>query len=422
MVKKHMLDHDAAKDFVARFGSPLYAYDLAQVEARVTTLKDLLPPTATLFYSLKANPLPSLAGALRELGCRAEISSPGELRSALDAGFAPAQMLYGGPGKTSYEIDHALTAGVTCFSCESWGDLARLKAAARSRQQRLSVLLRVNPAVAPQASLSMAGVASQFGFDEDQLLAGTEGLALDDDSIELLGIHVYYGTQMKDAHAILAAMERAIETAERIALRLERSFRVLDLGGGFPWPYAMTGVDIDLSELKPGLIQLAHGRDQTASADLWFESGRYLVASAGTLLTTVVDVKVSKGGHQYVVLDAGINHLGGMSGLGRIPRMNVSIHLLDAHPTNRDRTTATLVGPLCSPLDCIARNANVPQLRPGDLIAIPNVGAYGLSASLVHFLSRVPPVEVTYRGTSIVRAEQLATGYNRLAPNDEPTC
>lgn len=415
MVKKHMLDHDTAKDFVARFGSPLYAYDLAQVEARVTVLKDLLPPASTLFYSLKANPLPALAGALRELGCRAEISSPGELRSALDAGFAPAQMLYGGPGKTSYEIGLALAAGVTCFSCESWVDLARLKDAARTHRRRLSVLLRVNPAVAPQASLSMSGVESQFGFDEDQLLAGAQALALDDDSLELMGIHVYYGTQMKDANAILAAMERAIETAERIALRLERSFRVLDLGGGFPWPYATTGEGVDLSELKPGLIQLARGRDHTASAELWFESGRYLVASAGTLLTTVVDVKVSRGGHQYVVLDAGINHLAGMSGLGRIPRLNVSIQLLDAHPTSRDTTTATIVGPLCSPLDCIARNASVPQLRPGDLIAIPNVGAYGLSASLVHFLSRVPPVEVTYRGTSIVSAEQLATGYDRLS-------
>ena len=118
-----------------------------------------------------------------------------------------------------------------------------------------------------------------------------------------------------------------------------------------------------------------------------FESGRYLVGGCGTLICAVQDVKNSKG-RTYVVLDSGINHLGGMSGLGRVLRTKPEIIRLGDSESTDIGHKADIVGPLCTPLDSLARDASTPELTPGDLVAIANVGAYGLTGSLIDSLVR----------------------------------
>ena len=143
-----------------------------------------------------------------------------------------------------------------------------------------------------------------------------------------------------------------------------------------------------------------------AAPQVAFESGRYLVAASGTLVGRVVDVKESKG-EVFVVLDTGINHLGGMAGLRRIPRI-----LPDVAPAEGDAEPreSVLTGPLCTPLDVFGRGSELPSLEPGELVTIPNVGAYGLTASLVAFLGFDPPVEVCLDGEEVVSASRLALG------------
>jgi diaminopimelate decarboxylase len=407
-----MVDKAFAKKLVAKFGSPLYVYDAAEVERRAKQLRSALPTGSTLFYSFKANPLPALASILRDQQCRAEISSVGELNAALAAGFSPSDMLYSSPGKTESEIHTAVAAGVKTFSCESWHDLERL-AKATFVTKPIRILLRINPKTPLKAKLAMAGVSSQFGFEEDDLLAGADRLkALD--HLEFAGLHIYYGTQISEVSSIILAMENALETAERLSLILGLTFQIIDLGGGFPWPYAVKGEGPDLDALKTALTTLSQQRQLTASAELWFESGRYLIASSGTLLSTVLAIKVGKEGKKYIILDAGINNLGGMSGLGRILRPLVAIEQLDTDKSH-EVEVADIVGPLCTPLDCLVRNAKVPKLTPGEVVTIPNVGAYGLTASLTGFLSRPAPVEIVYRHNECVSAYHLRTGHESVA-------
>jgi diaminopimelate decarboxylase len=170
---------------------------------------------------------------------------------------------------------------------------------------------------------------------------------------------------------------------------------VINAGGGFPWPYGTDGEGSSLSELRAELEALLHAaREKVPALQLAFESGRYLSASCGTLVTAVLDVKQS-GSKTFVILDTGIHHLGGMSGLGRIPRASLAMKLLNG--AGGKLITVDVVGPLCSPLDALARGVTMAEPKPGDLIAIPNVGAYGLSASLVDFLSHPRPVELAIR-------------------------
>ena len=166
---------------------------------------------------------------------------------------------------------------------------------------------------------------------------------------------------------------------------------VVDLGGGFGAPSARLGDRPNLKEVGPA-VELCLDEHfpgwREGTPRIVFESGRFLVGCAGTLVCSVLDVKNRDS--RVVVLDSGINHYGGMSGLGRV--LPVEVEVLTQSPNAFERTC--LVGPLCSSLDVLNRSATLAGVVPGDLVAVPNVGAYGLTASLVAFLSHGAPVEV----------------------------
>jgi diaminopimelate decarboxylase len=404
-----MIARQTALALAEEFGTPLYVYDLGEVEARTTELRSLLPRDARLLYSLKANPLPSVAESARIAGCGAEISSEGELAAAHSAGFEPASMLYTGPAKTDRELRRAVAAGVGWFSAESMSDLDRIAAAARQAATTVPVLLRLNPVGAPRAQLAMTGIPSQFGFAESELpslAARVRALG----GIEVAGAHVYLGTQAAGAAALAQIFNVAVAAAERLAASF--ALRVLDLGGGFPWPFATDGVVADLAPLAAALQGVLASREATSCAEVWFESGRYVAASSGTLLARVVDVKRS-GDTTFYVLDAGIATLGGMSGLGRVLRPEISLTSVKGEPSG-EPIIADVVGPLCTPLDCLARDARVPAVEPGELVAIPNVGAYGATASLSAFLSRPTTLEVSVHGGEVVAVARLRGGHEPL--------
>ena len=234
--------------------------------------------------------------------------------------------------------------------------------------------------------------------------------------LQLRGIHIYFGTQMGTVEAIATNTRRVLQTTQRVCQHLGFTPEVIDVGGGFAWPYATTGDGPDYSGLHAALAAEWDASPLKATAQLWFESGRYLCAGSGTLLTTAQDVKDSKT-RRYLVLDTGIHHLGGMSGLGRLPRSTITLENLTAQQQGRvieDSTPLEVVGPLCSPLDSLARNTPLPPPQPGDVFAIPNVGAYGLTASLIGFLSHEAPAEVAYEGSTIREVWRWRTGHQAL--------
>lgn len=400
-----------------RFGTPLYVYALARVAARTQALRNALPEQARLLYSFKANPLPTLAETTRHGGCGAEITSEGELAAARLAGFDLREALFGGPAKTEAAIRAALAAGVRWFSCENWSDLHRVARLAAGEGTAAQVLLRVNPAEAPTARLAMTGVASQFGFEEADLLAPEARARLHHPGLRVRGVHVYFGTQVADVAALTENTRRALAVAARLEASLGFVCAVVNAGGGFPWPYAHAAPEPDLSGLRPALEAVWRNSPLSATAELWFEAGRHLVAGAGTLVARVQAVKTSRD-RRFVLLDTGIHHLGGMAGLGRIPRAPVDFQLLAEDAAARALSPALpptdVVGPLCTPLDCLARGLALPELREGDLLAVPNVGAYGLTASLIGFLSHPPPLEVVHRDGEILSVWRWRGGHEQV--------
>jgi len=408
-----MISVNFARELLERYGSPLYVYDLDEAECRAKTLLELLPKNAKLLYALKANPILDVNAALRAAGCRIEIASVAELKITLEAGFVPNEILFSGPGKTETIVREALLAGVTHFSCDSWHDLERLAAVASAAKKTASALLRIHLSKKDASAAGVGAMQSHFGAHQAEVLDGGATRLAQLRGVELTGIHVYSGTQIQTAGKLASAFEHVIQIAEEI-VQSGVPLQVIDLGGGFPWPWATSDAPADLSALGSELERLDRLRRLTADAELWFESGRYLVSSCGSLLATVLDVKMFEAGKTHIILDTGMIHLGGMAGLGRIHRPVASIEPL-GQARSEPLEPVDVMGPTDSPLDCIARGALVPPLRLGDTVAIPNVGAYGLTASLVAFASRQPPVEVCYRGSSVVAAYRLRMGHERIS-------
>jgi diaminopimelate decarboxylase len=403
-----------AHTLTLRHGTPIYAYDLSEVKARAEELQSALPTGASVCYSFKANPLPAIARRVRECGGLAEITSEGELVAAIAAGFTGDRMLFGGPGKTQPELAAAITAGIRVFSCESFHDLAQLSQVCLQMGITAHVLLRVNPTEAPDARLAMTGVESQFGFAESLLLDPTARSQVLLPHLEVCGVHVYFGTQVASVEALTLNTERALAVADRVQTALGFHCRIINAGGGFPWPYANDHAPTVLNDLRTQLEKVWYSsRFAKSGADLWFESGRYLCASSGWLIARVLEVKALPT-RSFVILDTGIHHLGGMAGLGRVPRGAVSLVNLSRQVQDEPLITADLVGPLCTPLDSLARGLKMPPVQPGDLIGIPNVGAYGLTASLLAFLSHPPPVEIAHEGGIIIESWQLRHGHAKV--------
>lgn len=376
-------------------GTPLYVYDLAGLDAAVDELRAAIPDAVDVFYSVKANPAGPVLERFVARGLGLEVASAGELERALDAGCPAGRIVFAGPGKTDAELERAVAAGIGELHVESAGEADRLASVAEAAGIVAPVVLRVNPSGdVGGAALRMGGRASPFGIDEEDLervVGRVSGAA----SLELLGVHLYVGTQILDAGALVEHARRAVRVGRRVADLSGGPIATVDLGGGLGVPYFAHETALDLEAYGRGLDEVldeAAGDPALAGARCILEPGRFLVAGAGLYVARVVDVKASRG-ETFVVLDGGLNHhLAATGNLGQaIPRPFpiVAPGRMDEDPAG----PVTLVGPLCTPLDVLGRNVALPRLEPGDLIAVLQSGAYGRSASPLAFLSHPAPEE-----------------------------
>lgn len=395
------------RELATTYGTPMYLYWTDRVHLAASDLAMSLPKPARLYYSFKANPHPEIARVLRNANCRAEVSSAGELKVALVAGYVGADCLYSGPAKSMEEIAFAIDSGVRLFSVESAIDLGRVSAAATEFGAEVDCLLRINEVASGATGLRMTGSPSQFGIDLAHLAEIITSRR--PNGARIIGLHFFPISNAKNEESLLNEFRGSIRAAKRISDEFGIALQLLNLGGGFGAPYSRPGERPRYLMLRAGLeaaLDDALPGWRVGAPEIIFESGRYLVADCGELVCSVMESKTS-GDRQFTLLDSGVNHLGGMSGLGRL-LSEARPKQIDTEATNR----STFVGPLCTPIDILSRNVQERPLKAGDLVTFPNVGAYGLTASLVGFLSRDLPVEIVLNGEVVLSATRLGLSRN----------
>ena len=375
---------------VAAVGStPCYLYDRSRISARVHGLRATLPPAIRLHYAMKANPMPALVCHMAGLVDGIDVASRGELRVALDAGMAPAAISFAGPGKSDAELQQSVAAGIL-VNIESFREVEPLAKASEACGVPARVAVRVNLPFELRASgMKMSGGARPFGVDAEhvpQLLRaiGAAGLAFE-------GFHLFAGSQNLRSAAIIEAQTKSYELVLGWLALCPAAPKTLNLGGGFGIPYTLQDVPLDLQPVADNLAELLHrAHSDVPGAHLALELGRYLVGEAGLYVARVVDRKLSRG-QVFLVVDGGMHHhLAASGNFGQVMRRNFPV-AINAH---RGRTeTASVVGPLCTPLDLLADRAELEVAEPGDLVVVFQSGAYGRSASPRQFLSHPEAVE-----------------------------
>jgi diaminopimelate decarboxylase len=376
-----------------RVGStPFYAYDRALLSARVAHVRAHLPPTVALHYSMKANPMPALVQHMAGLVDGLDVASAGELKVALDTGVDPGRISFAGPGKREAELAQSVAAGVV-LNVESERELEALARIGAALGITPRVALRVNPDFELKGSgMKMGGGAKPFGIDADlvpALLARVAALGLDFE-----GFHIFSGSQSLKAGAIVEAQASTIELGLRLAAEARQPLRRLNIGGGFGIPYFPGEAALDLApigeHLADWLPKVAAAQPQ---AKLAVELGRYLVGEAGIYAARIIERKVSRG-QVFLVTDGGLHHhLAASGNFGQVIRKNYPVAIgnrMDAGGAG----PASVVGPLCTPLDLLADQMPLTHAEVGDLVVVFQSGAYGLTASPAGFLSHPQAVEV----------------------------
>jgi len=383
------------------FGTPAYVYLTDAIEQRLAELRARMGRWFSFSYAAKSNPNPEL---LRWLAPRVEtidVSSLGEFRLARAAGWAPERASFTGPGKRDFEIEEAIAHGLGELVVESVREAVVADRVARACGRIQSVLVRLSPSRVPKGfGDHMAGRPSPFGLDVESVAQELPRiLALG--NLRVLGFHIYSGTQCLKPEAICENYRIFLETFRTVCADFDLTPQRLVFGSGLGIPYHPADSALDLAQVAGGIapdLDGFVGDSRFHRTALTLELGRFLVGEAGYFLTRIISVKESRGS-RIGICDGGMNnHLPASGHFGMVIHRNYRMHRVGGGEASEK---IDLVGPLCTSIDRLASGVLLPRLEEGDLVAIHGSGAYGLTASPLHFISHPLPREVLVEGTRL---------------------
>jgi diaminopimelate decarboxylase len=388
------VDLNALADAV---GTPFYCYASATLERHYRVFAQAFADVdALICYAMKANSNQAVIATLARLGAGADVVSGGELLRARAAGIPPEKIMFSGVGKTERELALAVDEGILCVNVESEPELELLAAIGAQKGRTADISIRVNPDVDPKthAKIATGKAENKFGIPISRARE-VYARAAKLEGVRVTGVDMHIGSQItaldpfSDAFALLADFVRLLRADGHV-------IRHVDLGGGLGIPYRE---DNEPPPDPEAYATVAKRATRDLDCRLIFEPGRLIVGNAGILVTRVLYVKHGEA-KTFVIVDAGMNDL-------------VRPTLYDAHHDLRPvreaavgapRLVADVVGPVCESGDFIAKDRQITEPRPGDLVAIMSAGAYGaVQANTYNTRALVPEVLVRKAEWALVR-------------------
>jgi diaminopimelate decarboxylase len=390
----------ALQDIARTHGTPCYVYTRAGLEANWRAFDQAFAGRDHLVcFAVKASSNLALLNLLARLGSGFDVVSGGELTRVLAAGGDARKVVFSGVGKRADEMQRALEAGILCFNVESEAELQRLNRVAGEMRRRAPVALRVNPDVDarthPYISTGLSG--SKFGIpigDAPRLYAEAKGMA----HIEIVGVACHIGSQITEVEPFVDALSRVLDLVYELG-KQGVVLRHVDAGGGLGIAYRDERPPAP-ARYAQALLELMQRRGQRF--ELLIEPGRAIAGDAGVLLTKVEYLKQT-GARHFVVVDAAMNDL-------LRPALYDAYHAIQ--PVRRQSGAPQVyevVGPVCETSDFLGHERAL-VLVEGDLLAVMNAGAYGMSMSS-NYNTRVRPAEVMVDGAKmhLVRERERVT-------------
>jgi diaminopimelate decarboxylase len=400
-------------DLAGKVGTPFYCYSTATIERHYQVFTQAFADVSALVcYAMKANSNQAVVKTLARLGAGADVVSEGELMRARAAGIPPHKIMFSGVGKTARELALAVDEGILCVNVESEPELELLSSIAQQKGRIAHVSLRVNPDVDARthAKIATGKAENKFGIPISrarEVYARAAKLP----GLRPSGVDMHIGSQITD----LAPFDDAFGLLAEFVRTLRHDGHTIshvDLGGGLGIPYREDNEPPPHPDAYAAIVKRA---TRDLGCTLIFEPGRLIVGNAGILVTRVLYLKRGEA-KSFVIVDAAMNDL-------------IRPTLYEAHHEIRPvreaapsapRIVADVVGPVCESGDFLALGRDLPEPRPGDLLAIMSAGAYGaVQAGTYNTRPLVPEVLVREGEWAVVRPRlevEALIGLDRLPP------
>jgi len=372
--------------------TPFYAYDRSLLTQRMQHLRHYMPDALNIHYAIKANPMPALVQHMSTLVDGFDVASAKELKMTLDTGMSANNISLAGPGKQISEIKQAIAAGIT-LNIESKNELKVAAEQSNILGITANIAIRINPRFElKSAGMKMTGGSKPFGIDEEQLPDILKTLKAM--NLNFKGFHIFSGSQNLKAEAIIEAQQQSFILADKLSDYYSEDISHLNIGGGFGIPYFLKDKPLDIKIIADHLAKnMADFKKNHPTTKIIIELGRYLVGEAGIYVCKIIDKKISRG-KIFLIVDGGLHHhLAASGNFGQIIRKNYPI-IIGNNIQNERKEIVNITGPLCTPLDILADNIELPCSNIGDFIVVFQSGAYGYSASPHKFLSQPDCIEV----------------------------
>lgn len=368
--------------------TPFYYYDSALLRQTLRAINDEVGRHDNwhVHYAVKANANPKVLNIIREAGLGVDCVSGGEIETVLNAGFSASKIVFAGVGKSDWEINIGLDAGIFCFNVESIPELEVINELAAARGKVANVAFRLNPNVGAHthANITTGLAENKFGIAMADMVSIIEH-ARELKNVSVAGLHFHIGSQildMGDFDALCNRINDLQDELDRHHIRLTH----INVGGGLGVDYQHPN-RVAIPDFKAYFDTYARKLKLRQGQTLHFELGRAVVAQCGSLITRTLYVKEGAF-KKFAIVDAGFTDL-------IRPALYQAYHKIENITSDMPNSTYDVVGPICESTDVFAKAIDLNEVKRGDLLAIRSAGAYGEIMASQYNCRRLPKGYIT---------------------------
>ena len=367
--KKLKIEGVSLQNIAKKYDTPTYCYSYEQLKKNINNFKKNFKSFSPLVcFAIKSNTNVNLIRETKKLGLGADVVSIGELMIALKAGVNPKKIVFSGVGKKTNEISYAIDKKILLINAESESEIKEIERIAKFKRKKIKIGIRLNPNTDARTltQISTGKKENKFGVDKKTFFRLVK-YCKKSKYLELSCLSVHIGSQILNHKPY----EKMLSVIDKIINFADHEFEFIDLGGGMGISYSDKDKKLNYIKYNLAIKKFLKKR----KSKIIFEPGRSIIGNTGTLVTKIIYIKKS-GKKDFIIIDAAMNDL-------MRPALYGAKHrILASQKTNKkSKTSYEFVGPICESTDKFSTVNNFQLLNENDIIAICDVGAYGMSLS-----------------------------------------
>ena len=376
------------QDIAKKYGTPTYCYSYARLKKNINNFqKNFRSFSPLICFAVKSNTNVNLIREIKKFGLGADVVSKGELMMALKAGVSPKKIVFSGVGKTSEEINFAIEKKILLINAESESEIREIDRVAKIKKRKVKIGIRLNPNTDAKtlSQISTGKKENKFGVNEKTFFK-LVNFCKSSKNIDLKCLSVHIGSQILD----YKPYEKMLKIVDRVIHKINHKFEFIDLGGGMGISYKYEDKRLNYSKYSEIIKKFL----KKHKSKIIFEPGRSIIGDTGILISKIIYIKKNDS-KNFIILDAAMNDL-------MRPALYGAHHKILPSTKSKKKSNKTyeFVGPICESTDKFNTLKNFQELEEKDLIAICDVGAYGMSLSS-NYNVRLKPSEILIKGSKI---------------------